>query len=589
MSTNSLIPITHFLLDSKNNEQVLFDSEKKDLTLSRLKSEVSILMKKINLSKNNKWVLNAENKFSFLVGFLALLHCHKSIVLPPGPQKGILNELERQVDAYLLGSEFDSSKEVLVINDQVKIDGINDTESFNLIDSKNISITFFTSGSTGNPKKIKKTLNNLIEEVNVLEDIWGAKIDKSVITSTVSHQHIYGLLFSLLWPLATERLMSLELFQYPEILFEKIKAYDQVCLISSPAQLSRMPSLVELKNQSSKKLKIFSSGGPLSFDTVNVFEDDMGEAPIEVFGSSETGGIAWRQRIKDSPDSQTWKPLNGVRISINKENVLLVDSPFINEERIDGWYQTNDLIKLKRNHCFQLLGRNDRIVKIEEKRLSLAEMEKRLLKHAFIVDVAVLEILNGGASNGKSRTQLGAVLQLNDIGNKFLSENGRLKLANNIKDYLLGHFERILLPRKWRYVEFVPQNQQGKRILAELQHLFKERDLDRNLFPDLLEENLDEDKVLLKIKVPSDLYYLKGHFENLPVVPGVVQINWVMQYAEKYFKVEPNIKSMENIKFFNILQKEGECDISIEYKNKRLFYEYSNASRKFSSGRITLL
>ena len=35
----------------------------------------------------------------------------------------------------------------------------------------------------------------------------------------------------------------------------------------------------------------------------------LGVAPVEVYGSSETGGVAWRQRARHG---DTWQPLPGI-------------------------------------------------------------------------------------------------------------------------------------------------------------------------------------------------------------------------------------------------------------------------------------
>ena len=64
-------------------------------------------------------------------------------------------------------------------------------------------ITFFTSGSTGKPKEIEKTVSQLECEIKELQKMWPCRY--ASFYSTVSHQHIYGLLFSLLWPVCAGR------------------------------------------------------------------------------------------------------------------------------------------------------------------------------------------------------------------------------------------------------------------------------------------------------------------------------------------------------------------------------------------------
>ncbi|HAU81132.1 MAG TPA: AMP-binding protein, partial [Stenotrophomonas sp.] len=95
----------------------------------------------------------------------------------------------------------------------------------------------------------------------------------------------------------------------------------------------------------------------------------MGVAPTEVFGSSETGGVAWRRWSAARPQ---WHPLPGVAWRID-EGCLAVRSPHLASE---DWWLTQDRAVADDGHSFRLLGRADRIVKIEERRVSLDALEQ---------------------------------------------------------------------------------------------------------------------------------------------------------------------------------------------------------------------
>ncbi len=49
--------------------------------------------------------------------------------------------------------------------------------------------------------KVRKQIAQLDAEARVLEDVWGSRAGRTV--ATVSHQHIYGMLFRLFWPVFT--------------------------------------------------------------------------------------------------------------------------------------------------------------------------------------------------------------------------------------------------------------------------------------------------------------------------------------------------------------------------------------------------
>lgn len=59
------------------------------------------------------------------------------------------------------------------------------------------------------------------------------------------------------------------------------------------------------------------------------------------------------------------------------------------------------------------------------------------------------------------------------MGFKALSEHSKQYINKQLKAFLSADFDRLLLPRRFRYVDHIPSNPQGKRIASELQELFK--------------------------------------------------------------------------------------------------------------------
>ncbi|MCO6705214.1 AMP-dependent synthetase, partial [Streptomyces sp. CHB9.2] len=73
-----------------------------------------------------------------------------------------------------------------------------------------------TSGSSGEPKLIAKQLFQLANEVAALECLWGASLGAATVLGSVSTQHIYGLLFRVLWPLCAGRPFARQALPYTE-------------------------------------------------------------------------------------------------------------------------------------------------------------------------------------------------------------------------------------------------------------------------------------------------------------------------------------------------------------------------------------
>lgn len=393
-------------------------------------------------------LLDAPDAVDFLIGFLGLLHAGKQVVVPANFQPAAVAQSAAGCDAVLSTDDIRRGESDANWRPTVPL-------------SPDALIELTTSGSSGAPKPVSKRLAQLDLEVAALEAQFGASLGHAPVFATVPHFHIYGLLFRLLWPLAAGRPFDEAVAATPHALLNRLRAHGKGTVISSPAHLSRLGELLDPAELAPNTVAIFSSGAPLLAATATELGAAMGQAPIEVFGSTETGGIAWRRQWPEA--ESPWQPLPGVSVSIDATQRLHVRSPFAGERPI----ATGDLAEALPDHRFRLLGRADRIVKLEGKRIGLPAMEKQLAAHPWIAACAVI-VLPG------HREQLGAIAELTPEGLRALDELGRRAAVDALRAHLLGHFERVSLPRRWRFPAGLPYNERGKLPLDALQSLFDE-------------------------------------------------------------------------------------------------------------------
>lgn len=108
------------------------------------------------------------------------------------------------------------------------------------------------------------------------------------------------------------------------------------------------------------------------------------------------------------------------------------------------------------------------------------------------------------------------------------------------------------------------------------------------LFPKIVGENSHADQVLLTLRIPEELAYFKGHFEEIPVVPGVAQIQWAVHYARQYLGLNLGFSHMEVVKFKELLLPGQQLELSLHYleQARKLEFCYRSAASEYSSGRI---
>lgn len=427
-------------------------------------SQVCEVANYIANSKDERWLLFESDSYLFSVYFFALIVAKKSIVLPQNGQPDQLINCMKSADIYI-GNQSMGECKTFIFPEISKMIMPSMRNEISL--DENSPIVLFTSGSSGAPKAINKTFGQLIVEIMQLEHCFGSLIGTSSIMSTVSHQHIYGLIFKLLWPIWTGRDVFLKPFEYPEHLVHEIlkNNHTKVCLIGSPAYFHRLVKDNVLTACESHLSVIFSSGGPLNVDSALTLQKTLNCGVIEVFGSTETGGIGWRQR--EFIDNEPWNTFDDITIKVDENTERLnLKSPYISG---DDWFETDDRISLKEDNKFQLLGRVDRVVKIEEKRCSLDEIELTLKNNSLVNEVSVIFLKYDKSTQ---RDCLGAVISLSKTGEAILEQESKLKINRLLKQHLKGLFETVVIPRKFRYIEQLPYNAQGKLDKKLLEQLF---------------------------------------------------------------------------------------------------------------------
>ena len=70
------------------------------------------------------------------------------------------------------------------------------------------------------------------------------------------------------------------------------------------------------------------------------------------------------------------------------------------------------------------------------------------------------------------RKTLSCALVIDEKATLVMQTQGKRALNERLKQHLLTEFERICLPKKWRYLDKFPYNTQGKLVLKDLERLF---------------------------------------------------------------------------------------------------------------------
>ncbi|MGR4067252.1 AMP-binding protein [Billgrantia sp. C5P2] len=508
------------------------------------------------------WLLCQRNPEEFCAGLAALWESGRIAVLPADDRPATLERLAAEVDGTLPETPGEQR--------------VNEATAPAIPESLSPAATAFvlyTSGSTGDPVRLVKRFDQLDAELAAHAELW--PLADSGVISQVSHQHIYGLLTGVLHPLCAGVPFCGDECRYPEVLAVRLQEAGDAGLapvvVSSPAQLSRLPEHLPW-NGLPRPSRVFSSGAPLATEHARRAESLLHAPVIEIYGSTETGGIAQRRQTQGS----NWQALPGVELSIVDERLTL-RSPFLEDPQ--GWWQQPDRVA-PAAAGFELLGRADRLVKIAGKRVSLDHIEQSL---AALPEVSEARCIDLDRSDGR----LGAVVALRDACIPHRHDT-RHELIQRLRTHLSGHLERVAIPRYWRFVEALPSNAQGKLDRGLVDRLFA--DLDDTKTPRWLgERRPDPATCLLTLEVPERLVFLEGHFEEYPLVPGVVMVQWAIELANDSFGETGEFKGIERLKFQRVLRPGSRFTLQLTRRDDGIAFAIDSHEGRHCAGHVRLL
>ena len=174
---------------------------------------------------------------------------------------------------------------------------------------------------------------------------------------------------------------------------------------------------------------------------------DFPNAVWSTYGMTETLSHIALRRLNGPTASNWYTPFKGVMLSQTEEGCLVIDAPAVH----DGQLVTNDIVELRADGCFRILGRKDNVICSGGIKIQMEEVERLLRPH------------------------LSIPYMITRAKDERLGETVVLLMEDGNSDEVKAVCERVL-PKYWQPRHFVsvahlPLTETGKPARAEAERL----------------------------------------------------------------------------------------------------------------------
>ena len=380
------------------------------------------------------------------------------------------------------------------------------------VDSKHISYTLYTSGTTGKPKGVQRDTGGYAVALaasmqHIFEGHPGqVYFSTSDIGWVVGHSYIiYG---PLLAGMATLMYEGLPTRPDGGIWWQLVEKYKVTHMFSAPTAVRVLkkqdPALLRKYDLSSLKA-LYLAGEPLDEPTAQWIADGLKKPIIDNYWQTETGwpiltianGVEKKASKYGSPgipmygfdvklvDENTGEALTGA----NQKGVVVIEGPlppgclqtlwgddqrFVKTywQSIPGklMYSTFDWGVRDEDGYYFILGRTDDVINVAGHRLGTREIEESISSHPNVAEVAVV----GVADQLKGQVAMAFVVakDTSALGDAA----GRLKLEGEIMKLVDGQLGAVARPSRVLFLSLLPKTRSGKLLRRAIQAVCEKRD-----------------------------------------------------------------------------------------------------------------
>lgn len=282
-------------------------------------------------------------------------------------------------------------------------------------------LILYTSGTTGNPKGVMLSHQNLTSNVQASIQALELK-SKDRFLCILPMFHVFAWTANVLVPLYMGSLIVIvESIRPPKPWLELMRRHKITVFGAVPQVYSLLAEQAKgwkrwiLKYLFFRTVRLCISGSaPLSIETLEKFEQRIGVPLLEGYGLTETSPVVCANTLRARKNGSVGKPVPGVKIKIinengqelsaNQEGEICISGPNVMQGYYeqpdatkeaftpDGWFKTGDLGIIDRDGFLYIKDRIKDMIIVKGLKVFSIQVEQVLLSHPAVSEAAVVGI-----------------------------------------------------------------------------------------------------------------------------------------------------------------------------------------------------
>jgi long-chain acyl-CoA synthetase len=332
-------------------------------------------------------------------------------------------------------------------------------------DLNDTTVILYTSGTTGRPKGVPLTHDNLLSNARgVIRRL--AEHTDDVLIAVLPLFHALGLMGTAITPLLLGAEVTFTRFS-PERIATLIAQRHATVFVGVPS-MYRLLIHSGISNESLGGLRLAISGGDALPSSIrDAYRQRFGQDLLEGYGLTETSPVISVNTPEENKPGTVGRVLAGVKVRIQQgiplptglEGEVQVQGPNVmsgyfnrpeeNREAFtpDGWFRTGDLGYLDDAGYLTISGRIKELIVHDGEKIMPREVEEVLEQHPKVLDAAVL-----GEPDGKRGEVMVA----------FVTPADQLPSTEELREFCRGRLADFKVPRRFVIAANLPRGPTGK-------------------------------------------------------------------------------------------------------------------------------